>query len=118
MENKNSVPTLFAHDGGRWEVMTESSRYIIDLNERTITRVQGSGPEHHKEDRVPSRAFSREADRHPARSRLRKDEQQVPLLDMSPVFIGHPLKVLLDIVGNGIVTVRRSTPVVSILAID
>jgi hypothetical protein len=118
MENKHSVPTLFEHDGGRWEVTTESSRYIIDLDESTITRVPGSSPEHHKEDRVPSRAFSRKADRHPSRSRLREDEKQVPLLEMSPVFIGHPLKVLLDIVGNGIVTVRRSTPVISILAID
>lgn len=118
MENKNSVASLFAHDGGRWEVTTEASRYIIDLDQRTLTRVQGSGPEHHQADRVPSRAFSREADRHPVRSRLRKDEQQVPLLDMSPVIIGYPLKVLLDLVGNGVVTVRRSTPVVSILAIN
>lgn len=118
MENKNSVPTLFTHDGGRWEVTTESSRYIVDLDQRTLTRIPGGSPEHHKPDRVPSRAFSRDADRHPARSRLRKDEQQIPLLDMSPVVVGYPLKVLLDIVGNGVVTVRRSTPVVSILAID
>lgn len=108
MENKN-VEALFRHDGGRWQVTTESSRYIIDLDANTLTRAPGSGPEHHKSDRHPSRAGGRYK-----QSQLRKDEQQIPLLDMSPVVVGYPLTVLIDIVGNGVVTARRSTPVVSI----
>lgn len=118
MENKDSVATLFTHDKGRWEVTTESSRYIIDLDAQTLMRVPGSNPEHHRPDRYPSRAHARGADRHPSRSRLRKDEEILPLLEMSPVIVGYPLRVLIDILGNGVVTARRSTPVVSIIAID
>lgn len=116
MGSEKDVPTLFKHDGGRWLITTESSRYVMDLDTHTLTRTAGSTPEHHKAD--PLRLFGKSFDKHPSRSQLRKDEQSIPLLEMAPVVVGYPMEVLLDLVGNGVVTVRRSTNVVDISSLN
>lgn len=116
MATEQNVPTLLPQDGGRWLVTTESSRYIVDLDAGTLTRTPGSDPEHHKPDTF--RRVGKSFDRHPSRSQLRKDEQTIDLIQLAPVIVGYPLKALLDIVGNGVVTVRRSTNVVNITSLN
>lgn len=48
---------------------------------------------------------------------LRGDRQTIPLLAVPTVQVGHPLVLLLDVRGDGIPTVRTSTPVQAITAI-
>ena len=81
---------------GRWAVTTESSAYELDYDRMTVTRVPGAGM-----PGVPGAA-------------LRRDAEAVPLLDAAPVQVGQPMSLLVDVRGDGVRTLRRSTPVVRI----
>jgi hypothetical protein len=72
-------------------VTTKSSAYEIDLAEMTARRIPGEDA-----------------------SSLRKDEAPIPLLEKPEPVIGQSMVLLLAIRDDGVVTVRRTTPVVSI----
>lgn len=74
-------------------VETESgSIYELDLVNNTVQRVPGKDS-----------------------NKLRKDEAIVPLLRMpNPPTVGEPMLMYLDIRGDGIETLRGTTPVTSI----
>jgi hypothetical protein len=45
---------------------------------------------------------------------LRRDGEQIPLMAFESLVVGERAKLLLDVRGDGIVTVRRTTPVLSV----
>lgn len=75
-------------------VTATDSRYRIDLDNNTATRF----PDPHEPD--PSK-------------HLRQDETKRPLLGLAAFQIGHDLVMVLDVRGDGIPTVRRTTTVIS-----
>lgn len=75
-------------------VTMTGSRYRIDLDNDTATRFPDP------DDPDPSK-------------NLRQDETERPLLGMGALEIGHDLVMVLDVRGDGIPTVRRTTPVIS-----
>ncbi|KQQ28653.1 hypothetical protein [Frondihabitans sp. Leaf304] len=75
-------------------VTLTGSHYRIDFDQKTATR------------------FPDPDDADPAKN-LRQDENERPLLRMGALEIGHDLVMVLNIRGDGIPTVRRTTPVVS-----
>lgn len=87
-----------AESWGRWRVWTESSCYLIDLKERWIIRERGAGV-----GPLPDLPPLAEA------STLRRDGDQIPLLEMYQLEIGKPMIMLLDVRGDGVSTVRTTT---------
>lgn len=80
-------------------VLTETSKYIIDHQACTATRVDGYGaglvadlPEVYV-------------------AALRMDREPIPLLGMSKPVVGEPMSLLLDIRRDGVLTVRTTTVV-------
>lgn len=74
-------------------VLTESgSAYDIDLDNKTVTRIQG----------VLS-------------NNLRRDEEALEFVQLESVEIGKPLLMLLRLRDDEILTVRQTTPVVEIV---
>lgn len=84
-------------DTGRWLMSTETSRYVIDLDARTITRSPGDG-----EDALD----------------LRRDDEVVPLLRLNSCERGASAVLLLDVRGDGVATLRMTTPVRRITRAD
>lgn len=81
--------------GGEREVVTETSTYIIDVEAMTATRLAGGAGSLDGED-VP-------------RFALRRDETTVPLLAVPAPVVGQPCDLLLDLRGDGIRTLRRTS---------
>lgn len=81
--------------GGEWEIVTETSTYIVDVDAMTATRLAGG-------------AGSLDGSEVP-RHRLRRDEVPVPLLALPEPVVGQPCDLLLDIRGDGISTLRRTS---------
>lgn len=82
---------------GRWQVTTETSTYVIDLDAQTCIRVPdaGLGSLHG----LP-----------PAQNAaLRRDHEPVCLASVTAAVVGTPLILLLDVRGDGVLTLRRST---------
>lgn len=87
---------------GKWEVVTWSSTYLLDLDARTITRAPdsgtgdptGGGPVGH--------------------TRMRQDHLPVPLVRIERCQSGQPMVLTVDVRGDGVLTRRWSTPVASI----
>lgn len=75
---------------GRWRVNTESSAYVLDLDTRTSTRRPGEN-----DDSVD----------------LRQDGKTVPLIRLVSCERGASAVLILDVRGDGIPTMRTTTPV-------
>lgn len=88
---------MHVQHSGRWQVTTETSTYLLDLEERLATRVPdaGAGP-------PPGLAG-------PPIASLRRDHEPVRIVEVVTCTIGAPLRLLLDIRRDGIFTVRTST---------
>lgn len=80
---------------GEWEIVTETSTYIVDLDTMTATRLAGG-------------AGSLDGALVP-RHRLRRDQVPIPLLAVPAPVVGEPCELLLDIRGDGVSTRRRTT---------
>jgi hypothetical protein len=91
-------------DTGRWFVTTLTSRYLIDLDRHQMVRTPGQGdPGRFGWDSGP-----------PQVATLRHDGDVVPLHSLAHCHLGESLVLLLDLRGDGVVTIRQSTQVVSI----
>ena len=80
---------------GEWEVVTETSTYVIDVDAMTATRLPGG-------------AGSLDGSSVP-RFGLRQDQQPIPLMRVPAPVIGQPCDLLLDVRGDGIATLRRTS---------
>jgi hypothetical protein len=88
--------TLTDTSTGLWLVETTSAAYVFDMDARTIVR------------RPKERSAWPIAE-------LRKDEQVIPLIKLPwSAMVGWPLQMIIDVRGDGVVTVRNTTPVESI----
>jgi len=93
-------PTRLDDSGrGRWRVTTQTSRHLIDLTARTVTRIDGAG--------VPTAAAGFRV------SALRRDCETLPLLELVRCEAGYPMTLLVR-VRDDCVTGRRTTAVVAI----
>ncbi|TQJ49283.1 hypothetical protein [Phycicoccus sp. SLBN-51] len=81
--------------GGEWEVVTETSTYIVDVDAMTATRLAGG-------------AGSLDGALVP-RFELRRDGTAVPLWAVPAPVVGRQCDLLLDIRGDGIATLRRTS---------
>jgi hypothetical protein len=84
-------------------VTTHTAVYLLDPHARTATR-------HPRQDAHEPAAFMV--------ARLRRDGEVVPLLAVLQLQIGWPMILGLDVRGDGLLTVRCSTPVVVIEPVD
>lgn len=85
---------------GRWSVRTATSTYLLDFDARTATRMPADAPD---------------SDAHDVAA-LRRDTAAIPILEMSPVTVGAPMNLLLNVTGDPeIVTLRQTTPVREII---
>jgi hypothetical protein len=82
---------------GRWQVTTEASLYLIDLDAQSVTRIPDAG------------AGTLPGETPVAMASLRRDHQPIPLLELIQCELGKPLRMLLDIRCDGIATLRVST---------
>lgn len=94
------VDSLSADATGRWEVFTEASAYLLDLDARTATRVPGAGAGLPGDQSLVAQ--------------LRRDHRPVPLLRFTGARVGQPMTLVLDIRGDGVETVRHTTYVMLI----
>lgn len=93
-ETQPGLPTV-----GRWQVTTETSVYLLDLNAKRVTRVPdaGAGP---PPGLSPAPIAS-----------LRRDNESVPLLELITCAIDEPMRMLIDIRRDGVGTLRTTTVV-------
>jgi len=95
---------LVDESDGQWLVETETSSYLFDFDDRTVTRYPGVGAGA-SEGELPV-------------SYLRRDGEQVRLLELARCTVGERLIAVLDVRRDGVVTVRESTFVVTITRVD
>lgn len=88
----------FSPDSGILVVTTMTSTHVVDLDAMTVTRRPGTGTS---------------LDEWPV-SDLRRDETPVPLVAIERLELGHEMIFWLRIRDDGVLTVRTTTPVVSI----
>ena len=85
---------------GTWLVRTQTSSYLLDMNERTAIR-------------IPREDMPEEGEWNVAH--LRSDAEPLPLLAVVRCNVGDRMRLLLNVVGNDeINTIRDTTPVVSV----
>lgn len=77
---------------GVWAVSTETATYIVNLDEKTLQRTP-----------------AQDAPEGTSVSQLRKDTKAVPLLQLEKCVVGEPMTALIDVRGDGVSTVRRTT---------
>lgn len=87
---------------GRYLVRTRTSTYVLDLDERTLTR--------HPDGATATDSEYIAAD-------MRKDGRAVPLRALLQCAVGVQLVTVIDVRGDGVDTVRMSTEVISIDAV-
>lgn len=98
----DDMPTRLADsDAGCWSVRTHTAVYLLDLDQRTSTRVLD----------VPVTGDGDVAV-------LRRDTDPVPLIELLNCLVGAPLEQLLDVRGDAVTTYRRSTRVTAITAVS
>ena len=97
------VTALPPDAAGTWLVATQTSTYTLDLTAGTITRTPSvaAGGQGERGD----------SDYYPAQ--LRRDEEPIPVLAVS-CHVGRPMQLLLALRGDGVQTLRLTTPVLSI----
>ncbi|MBO0693008.1 MAG: hypothetical protein J2P58_08935 [Acidimicrobiaceae bacterium] len=93
-------------DTGRWVVTTQTSRYFLDLDTHEVMRHPGGGKER-----------PRGWDGGPSVATLRADGDVVPLRSVAQCRLGESLVLVLDLRGDGVVTIRQSTQVTAIEAV-
>lgn len=91
---------------GRWQVTTETSVYLVDLDAELVTRVPDAGAGT-SPGLVPAAIAS-----------LRRDYEPVVLLELINCELDGPLRMLLDIRRDGVPTLRVSTHVRELLELD
>lgn len=79
-----STHQLNDNSGGRWHVVTETSRYVVDLDERTLTRLPGSAS-----GAAPGRAPVELAD-------LRGDHTEIQLLTLVQCQLHRSMVLLIE----------------------
>lgn len=79
------------------EVVTETSTYIIDMDEQCLWRVEGGAG---SLDNVPI-----------PRATLRRDGQRIPLLTPPKAVVGWPCLLVLQLRPDGTTTLRYTTRV-------
>lgn len=84
---------------GRWQVTTETSIYLLDLDAKRVTRVPDAGA-------GPPAGFSPAAI-----AALRRDHESVPLLKLITCVVGEPMRMLIDLRRDGVCTLRTTTVV-------
>jgi len=95
------TPTQLDDSGtGCWLIRTQTSAHLVDLDSRTVTRIDGAG--------TPN------SDAGWTVSALRKDRDPVQLLRVLRCSLGYPMELLLRVRDNGVTTLRRTTSVVAI----
>jgi hypothetical protein len=82
---------------GRWQVTTETSLYLIDLDARLVIRVPDAGA-----GALPGLSPV-------AIASLRRDHEQVTLIELIECELERPLRMLLDLRRDGVVTLRTTT---------
>lgn len=85
---------------GRWEVFTETSAYLLDLDAAVVTRVPGAGAGQVM-GRVPTAS-------------LRRDREGLPLIRFDGAVVGQTMALVIDVRGDGVPTLRQTTVVVLI----
>lgn len=91
-------------DAGLWQVTTASgSIYLLDLaaGRSAMTR-------------LPARTYPLGDYARIPVADLRRDGETVPLLSIGQLQLGQPGALLIDVRGDGVATVRNTTPVISI----
>lgn len=81
---------------GRWQVVTETSLYVLDLDAKTAIRVPDAGSGSVDDVAVLVAA-------------LQRDYEAVGLLDLITARVGERLLLLLDVRGDGVPTRRLGT---------
>lgn len=82
---------------GLWQVTTETSLYLIDLDAGLVTRVPDAGA-----GTLPGLSPV-------AIASLRRDHEQVTLIKLIECELERPLRMLLDLRRDGVVTLRTTT---------
>lgn len=84
---------------GRWQVTTETSVYLLDLDANRVIRVPdaGAGP---PAGLAPAAIAS-----------LRRDHESVPLLALLSCAVGEPMRMMIDVRRDGVSTLRTTTVV-------
>lgn len=96
-EKASPTPTAEVPSEGKWLLVTESSSYLVDFDEKTVTRSPGKG------------GGAILLDPPPAVAELRKDGQPIRLIDFGGVEIGKSVVMALDLMDDGFVTPRITT---------
>ena len=84
---------------GQWQVTTETSLYLVDLDAQLVTRVPDAG------------AGSPPGSSPVAIASLRRDYEPVTLIELIECQLDRPLSMLLDVRRDGVPTLRVSTQV-------
>jgi hypothetical protein len=84
---------------GRWQVTTETSLYLVDLDAHLVTRVPDAG------------AGTPPGLSPVAIASLRRDHEPVTLIELIECQLDRPLRMLLDVRRDGVPTLRVSTHV-------
>jgi hypothetical protein len=82
---------------GRWQVTTETSVYLFDVDDRHVTRVPDAG------------AGAIQGASRVVVAYLRRDYERLPLIAIAQCKVGAPLRMVLDLRGDGIPTLRETT---------
>jgi hypothetical protein len=82
---------------GQWQVATETSLYLIDIDRRLVTRVPDAG-----DGTMPGLPPV-------AIASLRRDHEPLPLIELVECELGKPLRMLIDVRRDGVPTLRVST---------
>ena len=88
---------------GVFIVLTETSKYVVNLDERWIRRCAGDGFGPDPNEETP-----------PVLSQLRRDGDTIELLELVTMEVGRPMAMYLDIRRDGVMTFRRTTNVMKI----
>ena len=88
---------------GQWLITTQTSSYWLDLDLRMLLRL-------HREIAEPGWEVMK--------AQLRKDGEAVPLLAVEHAVVGEEAIFVIDVRGDGVVTVRRTTPVVKMERVE
>lgn len=87
--------------GGRWQLDTETSTYLVDLDQQVVVRVPDAGVGTHPSQRIPARVTA-----------LERDHEAVPLLAIGPVIEGDLCRMMLKLGADSDVVTHRVTTVV------
>lgn len=97
MSNDDGSVLSSLGSSGLWQVTTETSTYVIDLDAGHCIRVPDAGL-----GQVPELPPAKVA-------AMRRDQEPIALMAVPRAEVGQPLVLVLNLRGDGVVTVRQST---------